>query len=307
MFKNVLEKVGRKVSKIANNSVHTVKKYSPEICMTAGVGMLLASTVSACKGTLKLNDILDKCRDDQLVLKEGFKAHNITEDEYRSGIILTWKETILSIGKIYWKSLALAVAGILFIKHGHSILMNRLNTITTLYMSAKSLIEKYESDKETANSPCNPQFEQEVMKGEDKDGNECTVLINVPSGSDHALILNEDTCDPWFWNLGRLGMLQTIRRVEAEMTRRLRNGETICLNQLARKIGLAGATEGLDVGQIIGWTPGMGDDIVDLGLWDDRNESIKAFQTRECNELYLVPNVTGVVYYGLGDKKSKPW
>ena len=95
-----------------------------------------------------LNDILDKCRDDQLVLKEGFKAHNITEDEYRSGIILTWKETILSIGKIYWKSLALAVAGILFIKHGHSILMNRLNTITALYMSAKSLIEKDESDKD---------------------------------------------------------------------------------------------------------------------------------------------------------------
>ena len=50
-----------KLMNVYNGVKGKVEKHSPEILMGVGVVGVVATTVTACRATMKLNDILDEC------------------------------------------------------------------------------------------------------------------------------------------------------------------------------------------------------------------------------------------------------
>ena len=52
-----------KMIQIFNNTKNGVQKHSPEILAGVGVVGVVASTVMACKATMKLNDILEESKE----------------------------------------------------------------------------------------------------------------------------------------------------------------------------------------------------------------------------------------------------
>ena len=52
-----------KMIRMYNNSKNVVQKHSPEILAGVGVVGVVASTVMACKATMKLNDILEESKE----------------------------------------------------------------------------------------------------------------------------------------------------------------------------------------------------------------------------------------------------
>lgn len=53
-----------KASRLMHKTGFAVRKHSPAILITAGVVGVVTSTVMACKATTKINDIMDKAKED---------------------------------------------------------------------------------------------------------------------------------------------------------------------------------------------------------------------------------------------------
>lgn len=52
-----------KITRLANRAGLKIKKHAPDILLVAGVAGTVASTVMACKATLKVTDILDESKE----------------------------------------------------------------------------------------------------------------------------------------------------------------------------------------------------------------------------------------------------
>lgn len=281
------------VTSKAARQLLTVQKHSPVLLFGAGVVGITTTVVLACKGTLKLEEVLDNHKKDMGSLDEV--KGRMTEEEAVKTKALILTKTVMEIGKLYAPAIIIGTVSIACLTGSHVVLTRRNAGLTAAYAALDKGFQEY---RKRVADEFGDEKEREmrydtikVTETNDKGERVTTTKVN-PDGtpSIYAKLFDEHSSS---WNNDPTYNLVFLRAVQQMLTDRLRAKGHLFLNEVYDDLGL----DRTPAGQIVGWVLGEGDDFVDFGIFNQEMEPehLAFFQGRE-NAIWLDFNVVGPVY-----------
>ena len=147
---NKLKNIGTAISKVAGRGGLVVKKYSPEILMVTGVVGIVASTVLACKATLKVEDVvgdaddqIDKIHDVHDGVYELKEGQTYSEEDYKRDLVIAYVQKGMAIVKLYGPAVSIGVASIACIVGSHHIMTKRNVALVAAYKATEEAFQQY--------------------------------------------------------------------------------------------------------------------------------------------------------------------
>ena len=308
MKTNLLNKVSRGLHKVGFG----LKKHSPEILVAVGIGTGIASGVMACKATLKVNEVLDKAKEDidkiHTVAEDVTMVNQYSEQDMKKDLTIVYAKTGVELAKLYGPSLLLGTVSITSILASTNILKKRNAALTAAYATVEKGFKKYRDnvverfgekvDRELKYGIKAKVIEETVV---DEDGvetkvtNEVDVVDPLSMYSPYARFY-DDGCTGWSkdpeYNLMQLRALQAYANDKL-----IANGY-LFLNEVYDMLGIPKSKEG----QVIGWkycpkdTTGTFANHVDFGIYDYRKAACREFVNGYERVILLDFNVDGNIY-----------
>lgn len=248
--------------------IYTVKANSPAILLGVGIVSVTASTVLACRATLKLSDVLEK-GEKNLEKIEGAEETEPVKKAVRL-------ETAIEIVKLYGPSVALMGVGILTLTKSHKILAERNANLASAYAIVDQAFKRYRK-RVIADQGEDKDFEylygveeREIVE-EGPNGPEVKTVKGVDQEqirSDYDMTysrLFDQTNENW-QPVGTHNQF-FIQMVHNHANDMLTNRGFLFLNDVYDMLDMKRTPEG----QVVGWIKdteiGGGDGYVDFGVW----------------------------------------
>ena len=132
------------VSKVKFQAV----KYSPEICLVLGVGTGIATVVTACRATLKADDILDQLEDEKgrietATVEAEEKGIEYTEKDKNRDMTIAYTHAAVGFLKLYGPTIALGAISAGFIFCSYGIMRKRNLGLIAAYKALDDGFRKY--------------------------------------------------------------------------------------------------------------------------------------------------------------------
>ena len=299
--------VSRKFHKVG----FAVKKHSPEILIVGGILGVAASTVMACRATLKVNAVTDEHK------KNIDKIHEATEKGYteageaytvedsKKDLTIVYVQTGVKYAKLYAPAVAVGVASLVSIVASHKILRKRNVALAAAYATVDNSFKTYrnrlidrfgkELDRELKYDIKAKEVEETVVQ---EDGTETTVKKTIQvSGSELAspyAIIFDDGCKGWTKDpeLNKFTLLQ----VQNWANEKLQEKGYLFLNDVYEMLGIPKTKAGHHVGWVYDTKHPNGDNYVDFGLFDIYSERKAAFVNGHERNVIVDFNVDGDIY-----------
>lgn len=300
-----------KASRLLGNASLQIRKHSPEILMVAGVVGTVASTVLACKATLKVNEILEEKKNTIDAIHTCLENETIeyTEEDSKKDLTILYAQTGIKLVKLYAPAVILGALSITSIVAGHRILKKRNLALAAAYAVVdkgfkdyrKRVVERFgeELDKELRYNLKAKEIE-EVVK--DKDGNEKVEkkVVNVVDNenplngvSEYAKFFDEVSTN---WSKDPEYNLMFLRRQQDWANEKLKATGYLFLNEVYDMLGIPRTQAGQVVGWIYDTKNPNGDNYVDFGIYDVHSEAKRGFVNGVERSILLDFNVDGVIY-----------
>ena len=298
-----------KMVRMYNNSKNMVQKHSPEILAGVGVVGVVASTVMACKATMKLNDILEESKETRDKIRE-VEANPRYEEQYshedaKKDLTINYTQTGLKIAKLYAPAVILGSASLGCLLASNDILRKRNAALSAAYMTVDKSFKEY---RQRVVDRFGEEVEKEIrynIKAEEvtstvvvEDGSETTVTETVKTMdpnlySDYAKFFDE--ASP-YWQKDPEYNLMFLKSQQQYATDLLRARGRLFLNEVYEMLGI----EKTKAGQIVGWVYNpenpIGDNFVDFGIFDMSKERVRAFVNGYEPNILLDFNVDGNIW-----------
>ena len=298
-----------KMMNIFNNSRNMVQKHSPEILAGVGVVGVVASGVMACKATLKLNDILDECKETRDKIKE-VEENPEFEDRYspedaKKDLTVNYMQTSMKIAKLYAPAVLLGSASLGCLLASNDILRKRNAALSAAYMTVDKGFKEYrqrvaerfgeEVEKEIRYNIKAQEIETTVVN---EDGSEAVVkeTVNVMDPnlySDYARFFDE--ASPYWQNDPEYNLM-FLKAQQQYANDLLKSRGRLFLNEVYEMLGI----DKTKAGQIVGWVYNKenpsGDNFVDFGIYDMSKERVRAFVNGYETNILLDFNVDGNIW-----------
>lgn len=286
-----------------------VEKHSPEILMGVGVVGVIATTVTACRATMKLNDILDECVETRDKIKSVQENPNYqdrySEEDAQKDLTINYVQTGVKIAKLYAPSVALGVLSVGCLLGSHNVMQKRNAALSAAYLTVDKSFKEY---KQRVIDRVGEEVEKEIRYGikaeevvetvTDEEGNETTVtetvkMMNPTLYSDYARFFDEASpC----WQKDPEYNLMFLRAQQQYANDLLRAKGRLFLNDVYEMLGI----EKTKAGQIVGWVYDPenpnGDNFVDFGIYDMSKERVRAFVNGYEATILLDFNVDGNIW-----------
>lgn len=305
-------KLPAKVTRTIYSAGHQIKKHSPEILVAAGIIGTVASGVMACKATLKVNEVLDKAKEDIDNIHESVERGttpsgiDYTAEDGQKDLTITYVQTGVQLIKLYAPAIALGALSVTGIVASNNILRKRNIAIAAAYTAVDKGFKEYrgrvierfgkELDNELRYNIKAKEVEEIVVN---EDGTEQTVktTVNVvdptAARSEYTKCFDE-TCPNWTrdneYNRSFLINMQNF------LNERLRHEKIIFLNDVYKELGFMPTK----AGQVVGWVYDeenpIGDNYIDFGIFDINDEQKRNFVNGYEKSIWLDFNPDGVVY-----------
>lgn len=300
-----------KASRLLGNASLQFRKHSPEILMVAGVVGTVASTVLACKATLKVNEVLEEKKNTIDAIHTCLENETIeyTEEDSKKDLTILYAQTGIKLVKLYAPAVILGALSITSIVAGHRILKKRNLALAAAYAVVdkgfkdyrKRVVERFgeELDKELRYNLKAKEIE-EVVK--DKDGNEKVEkkVVNVVDSenplngvSEYAKFFDEVSTN---WSKDPEYNLMFLRRQQDWANEKLKATGYLFLNEVYDMLGIPRTQAGQVVGWIYDTKNPNGDNYVDFGIYDVHSEAKRGFVNGVERSILLDFNVDGVIY-----------
>ena len=297
----LMASVGRTVSRVG----FKFKKHSPEILVVVGVAGVVASTVLACKATLKVNEVLDEANADiekiHTAVEEGRTEAGAEYDEVdgKKDLAIVYAQSGVKFAKLYGPAVVLGVVSVGCIVASHQILRKRNIALAAAFASVDRgfreyrgrVIERFgdEMDRELKYNLKAKEIEEKVV---DENGNEKivkkTVQVGEPERSPYTKCFDE-YCINWTKNPeDNLTFLMAQMNYANE---RLQAKEHLFLNDVYEMLGLPKTK----AGQVVGWywIKGVHESKIDFGIFDLYDECKRDFVNGRERSIWLDFNVDG--------------
>lgn len=270
----------------------TLKKYSPEIFVVAGVIGTVAGAVMACKATLKVNEVLDEAKTNIDTIHEasenGKTEAGISYDaqDAKKDLTIVYAQTGVKLLKLYGPAIAVGTLGIYSILKSHDVLKKRNVALAAAYATVDKGFKEYRSrvverfgkeiDHELKHNIKAQVVEKRVV---DEDGNEQivkeTIDVMGPNGYGQYSIVFDDGNKGWDPDpeLTKFFLVQQ-QNTANEI---LKNRGYLFLNEVYEMLG----AQQTKAGQAVGWyydekNP-TGDNFVDFGMFDIHRQKARDF------------------------------
>ena len=298
-----------KMIRMYNNSKNMVQKHSPEILAGVGVVGVVASTVMACKATMKLNDILEESKETRDKIRE-VESNPRYEEQYshedaKKDLTINYTQTGLKIAKLYAPAVILGSASLGCLLASNDILRKRNAALSAAYMTVDKSFKEY---RQRVVDRFGEEVEKEIrynIKAEEvtstvvaEDGSETTVTETVKTMdpnlySDYAKFFDE--ASP-YWQKDPEYNFMFLKSQQQYANDLLKAKGRLFLNEVYEMLGI----EKTKAGQIVGWVYNpenpIGDNFVDFGIFDMSKERVRAFVNGYEPNILLDFNVDGDVW-----------
>ena len=298
-----------KMMRLYNNSKNGVQKHSPEILAGVGVVGVVASTVMACKATMKLNDILEESKETRDKIKE-VENNPAYEDKYtpedaKKDLTINYMQTSMKIAKLYAPAVLLGSASLGCLLASNDILRKRNAALSAAYMTVDKGFKEYrqrvaerfgeEVEKEIRYNIKAEEIETTVVN---EDGSEVTIKETVKTMdpnlySDYARFFDE--YNPNWQNDPEYNLMFLKSQQQYANDLLIARGR-LFLNEVYDMLGM----ERSKAGQVVGWVYNeanpSGDNFVDFGIYDLHKERTRAFVNGLEPSILLDFNVDGNIW-----------
>lgn len=303
-----LSKITNGIQRFAGNKALVIQKHSPEILTAVGVVGFGATIVTACKATLKVDDILTEhtvqiekinAVSENPQLKDKYSEQDALKDK-----TIVYIQTGVKIVRNYLPSITLGALSIGCLLGANHILSKRNVALMGMYKACEQSFLNYrERVKEELGADKDEQFfygikEEQVEKTvTDKNGKEKTVTETITktdpkAHSQYARFFDE--CNPnWQKNAeyNKMFLLQ----VQSMMNERLQRVGHVFLNEVYEALGF----EHSSAGALVGWVYDemeSKDNFIDFGIFDNCDNIKRQFINGWEKSILLDFNVDGVIY-----------
>ena len=298
-----------KMIRMYNNTKNGVQKHSPEILAGVGVVGVVASTVMACKATMKLNDILEESKEtrDKIRKVENDPAYadKYTPEDAKKDLTINYTQTGMKIAKLYAPAVILGSASLGCLLASNDILRKRNAALSAAYMTVDKSFKEYRS---RVAERFGEEVEKEIrynIKAEEitstvvaEDGSETTITETVKTMdpnlySDYAKFFDE--ASP-YWQKDPEYNFMFLKSQQQYANDLLKARGRLFLNEVYEMLGI----DKTKAGQIVGWVYNpenpIGDNFVDFGIFDMSKERVRAFVNGYEPNILLDFNVDGDVW-----------
>lgn len=303
--------------KIPNNisrSFHKVgfqlKKHSPEILVAVGVVGTVTSAVMACKATTKLNDILEKTKENVDAIHHAVEHADELPAEYtvedsKKDLAIVYAQTGVQLVKLYAPAVALGALSLTCILTSNNILRKRNVALAAAYATVDTGFKEYRSrvverfgkdlDRELKYNIKAKEIEEVVVN---EDGTETTVkkTVNVYDPnlkSDYARFFDEYCTG---WTKDPEYNLMFVKQVQNHANDKLKAKGHLFLNEVYDDLGIPRTKAGQVVGWIYDEENPIGDNYVDFGLTDVTDDGVRRFVNGYERSILLDFNVDGNIW-----------
>lgn len=281
-----------------------ISKHSPEILMVTGVVGVVASTVLACRATLKVDGVLAEAQEklDKINLaKETVDEEKYSEKDYKKDLTVTYVQTGVEFVKLYAPAVTLGVVGIGCMLGANHILKKRNLALMAAYKLVEQSFADYrkrvvedlgeDKDREYKYGIKKVKIDKETI---DENGNatytEQEVSVIDPNGiSQYAKWFDESNIN---WSNTPEYNLMFLKAQQNWANELLTAHGHLFLNEVYDMLGVPRSK----AGAIVGWVKGEGDDFVDFGIYDLNDDSKRQFVNGYERAILLDFNVAGVIY-----------
>lgn len=289
-----------------NKAVFSAKQKSPEILIGAGIVLGIAAAVSACKATLKVEEVVDDAKEKLDKIHEahehGATEHGLeyTEEDYQKDLVTQYTKTGVEFVKLYGPAVVMGCASIGCILGGHHILTKRNAAITAAYTAVSKAYDAYNErvtekyGKEAANElKYGLKTEKVVETHEDENGNtvgeEKEVTTSDPVASLYSKFFDEASrC----WKKNAEYNLMFLRSQQNLANDRLVAQGYLFLNDVYDMLDIDRTEEG----QVVGWVYDKDHPTyIDFGIYNGVRERSRAFVNGYEPSILLDFNVQGII------------
>lgn len=135
------------MTKVLNRTGLKLKKHSPEILLVTGVAGVVASSIMACKATLKVQDVLDEAKGQLDTIHEVVanpeRANKYTVEDSKKDMAIVYTQTGVKLIKLYGPSIALGIASLSCIIGSNRILNKRNVALAAAYATVDKGFKEY--------------------------------------------------------------------------------------------------------------------------------------------------------------------
>lgn len=299
------------VKRMAGRGGLYFKKHSPEILLVGGVVGIVASTVMACKATLKVEEVLDKAEHQLTVIGAGLSyvkdngvdQHVYTEADARKDVILVYVQTASKLVKLYSPAVLLGGVSLAAILGSHKILRGRNVALAAAYTLVDQGFTEYRERviSELGEDKDN-QFRYGITKekiddvyvdpetGKEKKAKKPVDVVNPNDISVYARFFDETSTE---WQRTAEYNLMYLKAQQNYANDILHARGHLFLNEVYDMLGM----ERSSAGQVVGWVISKdGDNFVDFGIFDIHKQGSRDFVNGFEKSILLDFNVDGVIY-----------
>ena len=255
-----------------------LKRHSPEILMVTGIIGVVASTVIACKATLKVNDILDNAKLEVEKIHECAARTDLvdeySEQDKKKDLAIVYVQTGVKLAKLYAPAVILGALSITSIVSSNHILHKRNIALATAYAAVDKGYKEYKSrvverfgeevDKELTYGTKTEKITETTT---DEDGREITIEKEIKAvgniASPYTRIFDEYNPN---WEKDSEYNYMWLECQQAYFNDLLKARGYIFLNEVYDRLGFTKTKSG----QIVGWVYDeknpTGDNYIDFGL-----------------------------------------
>lgn len=244
-----------------------VKHNSPHMLFVAGTVGIVASTVLACRATLKLERTLEKMQDELEDAKQDGILVSDTGRNQRKDVAVAYGKGSFELAKLYAPAIAVGGVSLIALTGSHVQLTRRNTALTVAYTG---LHQAYQEYRKRIQDHLGEEKERDLYHGvkleevQDEKGKTKAIKVVDPNGlSPYAKFFDEHSSN-WYPDpeLNRL-FVQCQQNYANQLL--LARGH-LFLNEVYDMLDIGPRTS---AGQIVGWVVGDdGDNFVDFGLFD---------------------------------------
>lgn len=291
-----LQKVRNAVTSKVGRQILTAKKHSPTIMFAGGVVGVIGTTVLACRATLKLEEVVDEgARLEELA--RTLEHKNYSQEDSQQDLIKIKVQTAVNIAKLYAPAAAVGIVSVAALTGSHVVLSKRNAAVMAAYSALDKGFNEYrarvreelgeEKDREFRHGV---ETREETVEGKDgpKTVKKRVIAPDVPSV--YARFFDEGSSS---WSRQPEYNQLFLNCQQNYANDLLRSRGHVFLNEVYDMLGI----ERTKAGAVVGWIlNGEGDNFIDFGIYDGKNERTRAFVNGDERSILLDFNVDGVIY-----------
>lgn len=281
-----------------------MRKYSPQILTGLGIVGGLATTVSACKATTQVEDILEEHKEILYSISMQSEIDNNAKKELAKSKV----DLALKLGKLYLPTAVLGASSVICILGAHGIMNKRNAALAMVASVAEGKLREYrdrviaelgeDKDKEFLYGTSYKTDTIEII--DEETGKKKKAKVKVPIVDENGFSQYAkcfDDASPRWVDDAELNLV--FLRAQQNYANDLLNSRGhIFLNEVYDMLGIPRTKQGT----IVGWVkddsyPNCDSDgYVDFGIYTVCNEANRDFINGYNNMVFLDFNVDGVIY-----------